>query len=395
MDSGQAEANDIADPLEAFRQAHKAVVNTFYEQGMTDRGRPIEFRLFDREICAELDFLWLVAEVQGDGVSVERLNEMINSGIIPRWSDSKGNEGFLLYTPEQVKVVKELGDSKRYSAAEIKHIVQKWNEQIACTVEAIPYDELGGVDFEVYRGHVEREIKDLRRHRKSLEAYGTDTDASFQELGKQLAGWERTSEWLSSYEGTELPDKVRDRISRRLFELRYLNELVRISDAVAFRSKTIQGFSPEVFFSRWEGWIDTFKWIKVDWRITLPEAQRSRAIGCQFPVRTPDFDLTENGLQLRTAITPAQYEELYRKYQLDDLHREAEKIGNELWHPSALASNTDLCVECGTRFQRTVPTRRYCSETCRARAKQQRWRDRDPERARQAIARYWSSASSE
>lgn len=391
MNQEQVEANNAVSPLEAFRQAHKTVVSSFYEQSIADNGHPIEFRLFDREICGELDESWLAGEVKDEGIPVESIDEMVRSGIIPKWTDSKGNQGFLLYTPEQVKVIKELADSGRYCTAELKHFVKKWNEQIEWTIEVAPYDELGGVDFEVYRKHVEWEISELRRHKKSAEALGPDTDGSFAWIDEQLAAWERTALWLGSYGRSGLTDKARDRVSRRLFELRYVNEFVRISDAAAFRSRIMQGFSPEVFFSSWEmGW-DTFKGIKIDWHITLSEVQRSRAIGQQFTIRTPDFDLTEAGLQLRAPIMPGQYEELYRKYQLEDLQREIASLGNELWHPSALAANTALCVQCGTRFPRTAPTRQYCSETCRTRARQQRWRDRDPERARQAMARYWSS----
>jgi hypothetical protein len=391
MNLGQVEANDAPNLLEAFRRAHREIVNTLYDQGVADSGRPLEFRLFDREICSELDLSWLIAEVKDNGISAEHVGEMVRSGTIPKWSDSKGNEGFLLYTPEQVKVARELGDTKRYGAAEIKHMVQKWNEQIECTVEVIPYDELGGVDFEIYRRHVEREIEELQRHKGLLEKCGADADASFRQLEEQLTGWEGIATWLNSYAGIELPDKVRDRVTRRLFELRWLNEFVRISDAAAFRSRILQGFSPEVFFSSYESGWDTFKGIKIDWHVTLSEVQRSRAVGRQFPMRAPDFDLTEEGLKLRTAVTPVQYEELYRKYELEDLQREVASLGNELWEPSALAANTAFCSQCGARFPRTVPTRQYCSEACRTRARQQRWRDRDPERARQAVARYWAN----
>jgi hypothetical protein len=39
---------------------------------------------------------------------------------------------------------------------------------------------------------------------------------------------------------------------------------------------------------------------------------------------------------------------------------------------------------------RKVAARVYCTDACRARAKSQRYRDRDPERARLNQARYWS-----
>jgi hypothetical protein len=188
MSPDQIEVTSESGLIDGFRRLHREIVDSFYQEGVKVGGRPVEFRLFDRETCGQFDSSWLIAQVQDDGLSAERLRKMISSGIIPKWSDSRGNEGFLLYTPEQVKVVKELDDSGRYSTTELKHIVEKWNETIECSLEVIPYDELGGTDFEVYRGHVEREVTDLLRHKHSLEKYGADASGSARELEKQLAG---------------------------------------------------------------------------------------------------------------------------------------------------------------------------------------------------------------
>jgi hypothetical protein len=63
-------------------------------------------------------------------------------------------------------------------------------------------------------------------------------------------------------------------------------------------------------------------------------------------------------------------------------------MGDDLWKP-ALPIGTVTCPHCGTNFVRKVASKVYCTDSCRARAKSQRYRDRDPERARLNQARYW------
>jgi hypothetical protein len=377
--------------IDSFREAHRAVADAWYENSVADGGRPVEFRLFDREVCKEFDSEWLFRQVNEGDICRTQFDRIIGSEIVPKWRDSKGAEGFLLYAPEQLKTVKVLQDSGRYSDSELRHFVESWNEKIECTVEVIPYDELGGDEYIVYCAQVENEIEDLQRHRKMLEPAGTECDSSVREFEQQFSNWKKTAEWLARYRTSEVPQDVRARVSRRLFRLRMMNEIVRISDIGTMRGAILQGYSPEVFFSQYESSFTDFRPIAVNWQFTLSQLQASRSRGKEFPLRTPEFDLTETGFQLRRPLRPDEYAHLFETYNLDQLQGEIQKLGNELWHPTSLDSNTSLCSECGIRFPKLPATRRYCSERCRTRAKQKRWRDRDPERARQAIARYWST----
>jgi hypothetical protein len=377
--------------MESVRDAFRGVADGWYENSIADSGQPIEFRLFDREVCKGFDSEWLFREVKEGEICREQFDRIIGSEIIPKWHDSSGGEGFLLYAPEQLKTVKVLQDSGRYSDPELRHFVESWNEKIECTVEVIPYDELGGDEYIVYCAHVEKEIEDLQRHEKTLKHVGAEYDSSAKEFDQQLANWEKTAIWLDRYRSGDVPLDVRKRISRRLFRLRMMNEIVRISDIGTMRGAILQGYSPEVFFSQYESsWTD-FRPIAVNWQFTLTQVQASRSRGKEFPLRTPEFDLTETGLQLRRPLRPDDYGRLYENYKLDQLQVEIQRLASELWRPPSLDSNTSLCPECGIRFPKASEARRYCSERCRTRAKQQRWRDRDPERARQAIARYWST----
>jgi hypothetical protein len=120
------------------------------------------------------------------------------------------------------------------------------------------------------------------------------------------------------------------------------------------------------------------------------QLRRSRIEGNRFPLRTPDFNLNEHGLELIGRPSPTDYEALFTLYRLDELFRELERMGNDLWEP-ALPTGTVACPQCGQSFVRKVAAKVYCTDACRARAKSQRYRDRDPERARLNQASYWST----
>jgi hypothetical protein len=45
----------------------------------------------------------------------------------------------------------------------------------------------------------------------------------------------------------------------------------------------------------------------------------TRNEGKAFPLRTPDFSLTEKGLELLNNLSPEAYKALYEKYRLDEL----------------------------------------------------------------------------
>jgi hypothetical protein len=113
--------------------------------------------------------------------------------------------------------------------------------------------------------------------------------------------------------------------------------------------------------------------------------------GHRFPLRTPDFNLTEKGLELVGTPSPSEYQELFTRHRLDDLFSRLHVMGSDLWNPS-VTIGTVQCPECNGIFVRTVASKVYCKDACRIRAKSRRYRERDPERARTNQARYWNNA---
>jgi hypothetical protein len=143
-------------------------------------------------------------------------------------------------------------------------------------------------------------------------------------------------------------------------------------------------------FAGWSQGGDEVTLTHLNWRSTLVQWRQSRIEGNRFPLRTPDFNLTERGLELLGKPSPADYEALFTRYHLSDLFGELERMGDDFWEP-ALPTGAVACPQCGTSFERKVAAKVYCSDACRSRAKSQRYRDRDPERARLNQARYWSA----
>jgi hypothetical protein len=172
--------------------------------------------------------------------------------------------------------------------------------------------------------------------------------------------------------------------------LRFVDEAIRLQEAQRMVVQLEQGYSPEVEFNGWSQHGTELTLTHLNWRSSLVQWRRSRIEGARFPLRTPDFNLTEHGLELLGRPSPTEFEALFTRYRLDDLYRQLERMGSDLWEP-ALATGTVACPQCGTSFARKVASKVYCTDACRARAKSQRYRDRDPERARLNQARYWSS----
>jgi hypothetical protein len=118
-----------------------------------------------------------------------------------------------------------------------------------------------------------------------------------------------------------------------------------------------------------------------------------RREGRLFPLRMPEFNVTEKGVELLRPLTPEQYAELYTRHRMDEMFRVMEEMGSEIWSPSVPPLGDSICQECAGHFDRQMITQIYCGERCRKRAKNRRWRERDPERARQCQAHYWKGYS--
>jgi hypothetical protein len=166
---------------------------------------------------------------------------------------------------------------------------------------------------------------------------------------------------------------------------------VRTLSVNEFEAQVRQRYSPELVLLGHS--IDEqshYEFGPPDWSETLAMYMDSRSRGRRFPLRTPDFMLSENGLLLNPGVTPDFYSDLYLRYRLQELFSSVAELGNHLWNPPELSKGFEKCLGCNAIFESDNPKRGYCSKECRESAKHKRWRERDPERAREANARYYA-----
>jgi len=369
------------------------MIDGVYEWSTNEFGQPIGLNLFDQRLCETIDFGWLVESVSKYGVSEQELRNFLDKGILKGLPTRRGGVGFLLYTPEQAKTLKALKATARYSDDELSHIMEMWTANIECTVEVLPYDDPEVSEYDHLRGKLAEYIGETKRQIGYVENARSDDERlhDVEHFKSELEKSERTARRLDSWNADALTDEMKSYIGRSLFRFRWADEWVRIQNAQEFQTKVIEGYSPEVFFSAWSHSSAGVKFERIDWVITLQALQQTRSHGRVFPLRTPDFDLVERGLILREPMMPDAYANLCSKYEMGELSAAITKMGPALWNPPRRSPTTATCVECDGSFVRTAATKQYCSDKCRSRAKQRRYRERDPERARLSQVRYWAS----
>jgi hypothetical protein len=371
------------------------MIDQIYEWSTAELGQPIGLHLFDDQLAEALDLAWSLQQVCPHVVMEEELKQLVDGEYIKTWTSPKGGRGFLLYTPEQVKTFKALRELGRYSDDELKHIMANWNADIECTLEVLPYDDPEIPDFEHVRRNVEEHIAETKRQISYLDE---PSDLSIEECSKRSDGfkeelwkWNRVAQRLDSWNPAALTREMSRYIERSLFRMRWTDEWIRIGNAERFRTAILKGYSPEVFFRSHSHGPGGFTFGDIDWALTLRAFGQNRSEGKIFPLRTPDFDLVKRGMILHKPLTPDDYAELCKRYQIGEMGRVMDELGPNLWNPPTRPGSNDICPECGNSFPRTLAAKRYCSGKCRSRAKQRRYRERDPERARLSQARYWKS----
>ncbi|SRR6266496_6088288 len=125
-------------------------------------GQPIEFRIFDVQYCEHLNEEWLAGAAHG--IKPEELRWMLDQGLLRRWKDANGTEGFILYTPEQAKTLQGLIRSKRFDVEELSHIMTIWDDYLeAAVMDEPPYDDFQISDFQ----HIVRRVRENIEHFES------------------------------------------------------------------------------------------------------------------------------------------------------------------------------------------------------------------------------------
>jgi len=372
-----------------------AVAEVLYESSLKHYGVPVELRMFDPQFSENLNEAWLAQAAEQYGVTPTEIEAWARDGLLRKWPGPNGATNFTLYSEKQAQIIKSLFSNPRFSKEEVVHIADEWNSYLEMVREEPAYDDMNVGEYEHFRRRAGEMVEVFQGKSEYSDAAGNPLGEErlaeiLDEQREKLAQWELIRGLVDGRAETELPEGFQKAWKKILFRLRFVDEVIRLQEAQRMVVQLELGYSPEVKFDGWSQRGAELTLTHLNWRSTLVQWRRSRIEGARFPLRTPDFNLTERGLELLGTPSPAQYESLFTRYRLEDLFRELKRMRSDLWEPT-VATGTVACPQCGTSFVRKVPSKVYCTDACRTRAKSQRYRDRDPERARLNQARYWSS----
>jgi hypothetical protein len=376
-------------------------VDAMYDYVLADTGTALEFRIFDPQNCEHLDIEWLAGAVEKDGITRAEVDGMIADGLLKRWKTPSGKEGFLLYSERQALTAKKIRDSGRYSAEEIQHIFNDWNTYIEVLVIGIDpvYDSFAIDDHEHFRrraGEMIQFFEEALRDIDNGSGYSFPNPEVKEQQRKRAQAQVRAWKWwygkVASTPEDKLPPEIQSAWRRQLFHLRWRDEYVRFTISDQFLAQIEQGYGVDVTFNgyEWSGGTTTLK--DISWTSTLRRFKDTRNEGKAIPLRTPDFNVTERGIEFLKTPTPDEYVALHEKYRLAELSTLLEEIGPSLWKCDLAASGRGECAECKGIFERTKAARKFCSDRCRNNSKARRWRESNPERARMAQAKHYKEA---
>jgi hypothetical protein len=382
----------MVDELEAAVQGFIEEVTEAFER---DLGANAQFRVFDPQISGEFQMEWLIEASGKRGVSRAEIDWMLSEGLIRQSRGRTGEEGFILYTERMAEVLKALRDNGRYSSDELRHVAGDWYADLeVLSSQDLAYDSFEVDDYEHFRRHAAEMIKIYECGLASTLAGSfpmapEEQAAQTDRYEKLIASWRRMLHLVSTQTDAELTPSAQRAWRRSLFQLRWMDDWFRIMKAKEFETLIEQGYSTEVAFSShsWDGGGVTLA--DLNWSRTLDSFKETINEGKVFPLRTPDFDLTAQGITLLRNLSPSEYKRVYEKHRLGQLFEELEKRGADFWKCDLSASGHGQCAECGAIFERTASSRKYCGDRCRSRAKARRWREANPERARESQAKYY------
>jgi hypothetical protein len=246
------------------------------------------------------------------------------------------------------------------------HIFAGWNDFLEIlSADLFAYDDMDVDNYEHFR----------RRARELTDAFAEDiaqmdqgarpvppehTEKHRAEAEKRNEEWRKTRDYLATRSDSDLRPSQQEKWRKALNEIRFYDEYTRLTMAGTFAAKIEQGYSLEINFRGWETKNfseTTFK--NLHWPSTLDRMKDTRNEGKTFPLRTPDFNLTEKGLELLKNPTPDAYKALHEKYRLDELFTLLDERGPSVWSCDLSASGRGSCIECGNVFERTTSSRQY------------------------------------
>ncbi len=352
---------------------HLDLINELYEMSPQ-----LQFFIFDRRFLLPLgDLPGAVARETGQVTSEEELRIRAGQGwfpLLPGAGEDGTEEGSPLYVPSRIGLFLKL-QRQGYTTDELRLFAQieEWMIDNAYTTEELAYVD---DDLETMRLHVEARVFALESG-TTRDANGVVVDRT-SEIDRQR----RSVKYVQKLQADGVPERLRETVAKQVFQVRAINEMIRVMLLRGDRDKITAGYSPFVLCSS-GSWSqeDGYKGGPIIWDLTVKSAIAYGDTSETPPIRIPGFVLQSDRVIPARTLRPGEYAQLWKEYDLDGYLKSWADIRGER-----------RCLNClGALPEDSDERKRFCSERCRNAAKQRRHRERNPEAVERAQQRYWQS----
>lgn len=185
----------------------------------------------------------------------------------------------------------------------------------------------------------------------------------------------------------DLSSNERRKVARLAYQIRFINEFIRIHLTMSHRAKVRAGYSYFVFHcsSTYTFADDATVYGDLNWHQTVRGAaaiaDENQDGGDSFPIRLPGCKLDGDRVEFKIGRS-SDYESLHRQLDLDGYFRAFAEV-----------KGIKTCLNCKAEIEAKESVRKkFCSDRCRNAAKQRNFRARNPEAHNIAQEKYYSSA---
>ena len=349
---------------------NQEMVERLWEVG-NETGAHLAFCLFDRRVLMPLSSL-------PDAVQRECGVEISEAGLVAKeaegWfsflggaGENHDERGLPLYVISRIGLFLTL-EREGWTGAELRR---------AAEMEEWMVDEvLTADDFTYLDDDLETLIVYEAARLQAASAGGSIPDRSGEipKIEKNLA-------FLRGLREGGIPDRLKTAIQKASFRVRANNDITRVWLLDMDRGQLRAGYSPFVSFSGTSWSAESgFSGNGIRWRETIGAAI-AHGNGEDLPIRIPGLLLREGCPAPSRPLRPAEYTKIWNENDLEGYLKTWADLKGER-----------RCLNCYGPISPPVTERkRFCGDKCRNAAKQRRYRERNPEAAERAQAKYWRS----
>jgi hypothetical protein len=352
---------------------------------MFEAGRPSEeqlhFGIFDKRVLLPLpQLLDDTSHKAGRTISEAELRIMAGYGwlpLLPGAGDDGNEEGAPLYVPDRVGLFLKL-QVQGYTTDELR-VIADFEEFLIDNI-------LAAGDLAYVEDDLETLLLYAQARIYALE-HGTATDSKGVPIDRtaEVEQARREVKFVKGLQANGVPERLTERIEKRAFRVRALNEMMRVILYEEDHAKITAEYGPVVVCSS-GSWNQTegYKGGPIIWDLTVKSALAYGDSSAMPPIRVPGFLLQGDRVVPTRTFRPAEYAQRWRELDLDAYL--------ECWGD---LRGERRCLNCFSALPTDSDERkRFCNEKCRNAAKQRRHRERNPDSVERAQQRYWQSLDS-